>query len=79
MERNELPFDENNTTVHQALAAATLQSKSTVKMKNFSVRLPDGLKKQAQEICAIHQTDLGSYLRKCAQALVSDYGHKVEE
>lgn len=67
------------TDVHQALSKAAASSRSKGEMRNFSVRLPEGVKEPAQEICARNGTDLGTYLRECAKALISDYGLPVSE
>jgi hypothetical protein len=80
MQNDELPEENmSDTTVHRALAAASQASRTTDKMNNFSVRLPENTKLAAQEICSRHCTDLGTYLRECAKALVADYGIPDQE
>lgn len=65
------------TNVHQALAAASVESRTEGPMKNFSVRLSNTLKASGQTICARHGTDLGSFLRHCLISLVRDYGGEL--
>lgn len=69
------------TNVHKALHEATLESeaKASPNTKNFSVRMPEPLKLLAMTICERHATDLSTFLRKCTEGLVSDYGADVEK
>ena len=69
------------TNVHQCMNAAAFESSSASKAKsvNFSVRLPEELKNQAQFICERNCTDLGTYLRECTKALLRDYGATPSE
>lgn len=79
MQDNELPGSLPQTNIDSALAAASTASKKQDSMKNFSVRLPEELKAQAQFICERNATDLGTFLRECTKALVRDYGVKTPE
>lgn len=60
-------------SIDKVVVNASLASQSTVSMKNFSVRLPEDLKSNAQTILAAHATDLGTFLRECTRALVESY------
>lgn len=68
--------DENEdklTNIHEALNEATFESRANEPMINVSVRLQENTKMVAMQICAHNGTDLSTFLRKCAEALVKDY------
>lgn len=73
MNNPESPNSLPSTNVHEALQEASLESKNKVPMISFSTRIDPNTKAQAQQICERHGTDLSTYLRKCAEALVNDY------
>lgn len=64
----------NLTNVHDALKAASLESKNQKKpMVSSSFKIEEDVKEEVQKICERNGTDMSTFLRKCCLGLVNDY------
>lgn len=61
------------TNVHEALAAAAQSHEDNEQMIHVSLRIPEKVKEELTKLCERHGTTVSAFLRKCCEALVSDY------
>jgi hypothetical protein len=63
------------TNIHECLKAAQYETNTVGPLDDtLTLRIQELLKQRSSEICERNKTNLSTYLRKCCEALVADYG-----